>query len=107
MHPVHVIPGTFKLQHEMIQTEDQRFRFVREQVTRDWLTCGNLLLCKGQQPELLCCTFSEVHTRTQPALGPAFQDKRMKEPDRLGIQRQENMVHRRKVQDAGDVRVGL
>lgn len=47
---------------QMIQTEDQRLRLVRKHITRDWLTCANLHLCKEQQPELLYWIYSAVHT---------------------------------------------
>lgn len=80
----------------MIQTEDQRFEFIREQVTRDWLTCGDLHQCKEQQPELLCWMFSTGHTRIQTAQGPALPGKRRRNQMDLGNQKQGNMVHRRK-----------
>lgn len=64
----------------MIQTEDQRLRSVRKHVTRDWLTCANLHLCKEQQSvtllDILCSSY-------KPALDLLLLIK-TREPDQLG-----------------------
>lgn len=67
MHPTRY-PKDVQTAAWMIQTEDQSFRLVREPVTRDWLTHGNLHLCREQQAELLRWVFSAGYTRTQLAL---------------------------------------
>jgi len=44
-------------------------------------------------------TLFAIHTGSQPALGPAHQDKRQRNHTDLGIQSQGKMRHRRKLQD--------